>query len=150
MLKLKSVINQPMRKSTKKMYVDFLLPFYKSNYFLSTFSRSHRWPLSGNQPFLSVCLSLYPWFFCRLIKRQGGIWVFEERDVYRVIMLEEWVAEFNRNSRVYSFFDASKIAVYRAKRDITTSLRFVKIIPVRNYYDLQWSEDLSNDRVMNN
>jgi hypothetical protein len=35
---------------------------------------------------------------------------FEERDVCCVIMLEEWVAEFNRNSRVRSFVDSSKVA----------------------------------------
>ena len=57
--------------------------------------------------------------------------------MYSVIMLEEWVAEFNRNSRVHSIVDSSKTAVSRPKRDITTSLRFVKIIPFRNYYDLQ-------------
>jgi len=53
--------------------------------------------------------------------------------VYSVIMLEEWVAEFNQNSLVLSFVDSRKFAVCRAKRHITTSLRFVKIIPVRNY-----------------
>jgi hypothetical protein len=57
--------------------------------------------------------------------------------VYSVIMLEEWVAEFYRNSRVHSIVYSSKTAVCRAKQDITTSLRFVKIIPVQNYYDLQ-------------
>jgi hypothetical protein len=52
-------------------------------------------------------------------------------------MLEEWVDEFNRNSIVHSFFDSGRTAVCRAKRDITSSLGFVKIIPFRNYYDLQ-------------
>jgi hypothetical protein len=56
---------------TEKMCADFVLPIYKGNYIWSAFPRSHQWSLSGNSPFLSVCLCVLDFFFVDLLKGKG-------------------------------------------------------------------------------